>query len=84
MKKNKSISLKKSLSVLLKKKIPQIKEFHVNCDEDNRCEVGVNITYDDLLVGDQDKIKKEITDLSKMVLTDKGERVNRIYFYDTN
>lgn len=82
MKKDKSIALEKVLIVFLKKKFPHIKEFYVNCDEDNRCEVGINITYKGLLETNQSELENEIKYLSKMILTDKGERINRIFFYE--
>lgn len=82
MKEDKSISLEKLLSVLLKKDFPQIKEFYVNCDEYDNYHVGINITYDDLLDTNQSELEKEIKRLSRMILTDKGEIVIRIYFYE--
>jgi hypothetical protein len=82
MKKDKSILFDKVLSIVVKKKFPHIKEFYVNCDEDNRCEVGINITYKGLLETNQSELENEIKRLSRMILTDKGERVNRIFFYE--
>ena len=84
MDKDKSTELEKVFNVILKKKFPELKEFYVNYDQFDKYQVGVNISYDDLLSGNQDKIKKEIIDISKMILTGRGEKVIRVYFYDAN
>ncbi len=65
MKKDKSILFDKVLSIVVKKKFPHIKEFYVNCDEDNRCEVGINITYKGLLETNQSELENKLLEQPK-------------------
>lgn len=85
---NKS-SLTKILNVVLKKKHPSIQEIKVyddiyykkNFDRDV-LKVWVGINYIDFMMNiDDNKLKREIHDLSKLVLTD-GSYVELIQFFE--
>ena len=80
-----NIALKKILNHFLLEKYPKIKDIHVSHDEFGYS-IGVSLKYDDLSKfnkQDIDNLKKEIRNYAKYVLG-VNQRVNNIYFYDTN
>jgi hypothetical protein len=85
---NKS-SLTKVLNVLLKKKYPAIQEIKVFEDVEYKNEFGldslkvwIGVDYNDFMMKiDDNELKKEVYDLSKLVLTD-GSKIQIIQFFD--
>jgi hypothetical protein len=85
---NKS-SLTKVLNVLLKKKYPVIQEIKVFEDVEYKNEFGldslkvwIGVDYNDFMMKiDDNELKKEVYDLSRLVLTD-GSKIQIIQFFD--
>lgn len=87
---NKS-SLTKVLNIILKKKYPVIKEIKVFEDVEHKNEFGldslrvwIGVNYNDFMMKiDGGKLKQEVYDLSRLVLTD-GSKIEIIQFFTPN